>query len=89
MEHNSAQLNPNLGMLEMLETCCTNQRPHKGSMWGEFDLSEPSITKPHRAQICSCYKQVDLVGDAVDMLHHLNTPDMLHQLNTPQKVDVG
>ena len=58
-------------------------------MWGEFDLSEPSIIKPHRAQICSCYKQVDLVGDAVDMLHHLNTPDMLHQLNTPQKVDVG
>ena len=63
-------------------------------MWGEFDLLElivapVYIIKPHGAQICSSYKQVDLVGDAVDMLHHLNTPDMLHQLNTPQKVDVG
>ena len=63
-------------------------------MWGEFDLSELTvalsyINKPHGAQICSSYKQVDLVGDAGDMLHHLNTPDMLRQLNTPQRVDVG
>ena len=52
-------------------------------MWGEFDLLElivapVYIIKPHGAQICSSYKQVDLVGDAGDMLHHLNTPDMLH-----------
>ena len=70
-------------------------------MWGEFDLSEQSVTlsyinKPHGAQICSSYKQVDLVGDAGDlvgdagdMLHHLNTPDMLRRLCTPQRVDVG